>query len=101
MTLTALEIPLTSGADDFTFRARLLDTYYRFRFTWNARDESWALSAFNDDETPIFTGRRMLLTSIHVLGAGALTVVANDYSDEQPGRNDLGGRVSLLWAYFE
>lgn len=99
MTIRALGIPLTPDAADFTVRTKLLRDYYRFRFSWNHRDESWFFSVFKDDGTPIKTGKRLTLFGTHLLDFGFLSAVAADRTGGQPGRHDLGGRVSVLFFY--
>lgn len=102
----ALSLPLDPEieADDFTIS--LDGGVYRFRFTWNSRAQAWVMDVLTEAEEPIVSGVRVVVNFPILdqfedsrLPPGKLIVVDTGGTGEEPGRNDLGARVQIV--YFE
>lgn len=97
MSTQALEFTKKTTSANYKYRTTLLGTTYIFKFTWNERDAAWFFGVFTPEDEPIFQGRRLTLNAPHLLGQGIVVATAPDNS--QPGRDDIGKRVSMLFLY--
>ena len=97
-------IPTKTDLPRYDFEIELEGATYTFSFDWNDRDEGWYLSVFNAAKNPLIQGRRIViqypLLDPHrdsQLPPGVL--LADDTSGQniEPGFEDLGGRVKLLY----
>lgn len=73
-------------------------------FKWNVRDESWYLSMYQEDETPVAVGMRLVVgwnPIRRLIGTdaplGALYVHDTTGTDEEAGFDELGTRVLVLY----
>lgn len=109
-------IPVDSSTDDYVITVSLDAKTFDLRLRWNTRDDRWYMSIYEADEpTNTDGGRAAIIDSIPVL---ADTPMLRLFSDRRrplgeivpidtdarlgaadPGRNDLGSRVVLV--YFD
>lgn len=97
---------LSAGSDapHYDFSATLEGRLFTFELRWNERSGAWFLSLFEANGAPIFSGRRVVIGT-NLLGRSADarlprgTLLAYDTSDanRDAGREDLGGRVQILY----
>lgn len=102
----ALEIPLRSDLAHFEVQVPLEGATYTLEMRWSVREERWYLDVLTEERDPIYTGIALVLS--FRLGArcaderwppGALYAVDTSGANLDPGINDLGVRVKLV--YFE
>lgn len=98
-------IPLSTRGDSLFFSiSTVLDAeVFVFECKWNFRDESWYLSIFEEDNTPIVQGVRMVLgtylgrKSTHKLfKSGVFVMVDTTGQSMEATQEDLGYRVKLI-----
>jgi hypothetical protein len=77
---------------------------YVLRFDWSARDESWYLSIYDQDEEPLALSLRMLTGHPILKGQtdprlppGQLFVVDTTGSDADPALGNFGAEVALVY----
>ncbi len=96
-------LPFDSTAT-YTMTLTLGELDYQFAVYWKARDESWAFDISTIDGVNIFSGQRIATNTIlseafqDRLPGMLIAISTDDQDDSDPGRNDLGNRVSLLYA---
>jgi hypothetical protein len=103
--MTTLILAAAADAPHFDFSSTLEGKLLTFEFRWNERSGAWFLSLFDDTGAPIFSGRRVVLGA-DLLGRSADSrlppgmLIAYDTSGAnlEAGRNDLGGRVKILYV---
>lgn len=101
----SLVLPVGSDAPHYDFSSALEGKLLTFEVRWNERSGAWFLSLYDSTGEPIFSGRRVVLGT-NLLGRSADsrlppgTLIAYDTSGANldAGRNDLGGRVQLLYV---
>jgi hypothetical protein len=99
-------LPAVSGVKHYDFSTDLEGSVYTFEIYWNERAEAWFLSVSDASGNAIVSGRKVVLGA-PLLGRAVLSsgppgrLIAVDMSkeDREPGLNDLGDRVQLV--YFE
>lgn len=81
---------------------------FRLLTRYNKRVDSWFLSLYQDDGTPIATGRRLTVGNFlfpWLVGrnrpAGQLIAIDTTDRDSDPGELDLGNRVQVLYVDAE
>lgn len=99
-------IPLRKDQARFDFTVVLDGVAYLFLFSWNSRDSAWYMSLFTEDETPICLGVKVVVnwplcyrTRSPLKPPGLLMAFDQASQGVNPGLEDLGGRVRLL--YFD
>lgn len=103
--MTFLVLPLQGDADKFTVRTDLLGEEFRFDFLWNERDEHWYFSLFTSTDEPILQGQRVTIGNFVLKNVlfvnrpkGFLIAIDKEGTETDPGRNDLGNRVELVFT---
>lgn len=106
--MTFVTLPLQTEVDKFTVRTTLLGAEYRLDFLWNTRDEHWYLSMFDATGTPIVQGVKVVIGNFilrtnrgQVRPRGWLVAIDKEGTDIDPGRNDLGTRVDIVFTDFQ
>lgn len=104
--MTVQQLPVTADSPRYQFTTSLENTTFTFVFKWNERDGAWYMSLLDGDGVPILTGRRIVI-NFPLLArvvdarrpAGELIAIDTTNSKTEPGRDDFGKRVLLL--YYE
>src|ERR1700749_78717 len=103
--MTAQVLPVTSDVEHYTFQTVLSDTLFGFRFDYSQRDDHWYMSLYDDSGVAILEGLRVTLGAFYLYRVATLrrpagVIMAFDTTNKNldPGRNDLGGRVRLLFV---
>lgn len=96
------EIPLTSELPNYTQETPLGGGVYQISPAWNGRSGTWYAALSRDGER-LLAGRRVLVDASLIgrfkdgrLPGGALVPLDLDASRVDPGREDLGGRVTVV-----
>ena len=100
----AFEVPLTIDFDDYSFAIDLDGTTYQLTLRWNGRAEKWFISLELQDGTEVI-GMRPVIADWPPFARfrgpniplGELLFVDTSRSNTDPGRNDLGERVILVY----
>lgn len=106
MAMWNLDIRYKSDENEFFHTQELDGRRYQFRFTWNKRDNAWRISAYLPDGTPLALSRKIVI-GIPLFYAdidkrlppGWLMAVDRSDSNVDPGHDELGQRVPLI--YFD
>lgn len=98
-------IPTRSDSPSFVETVSIGDTTYRLAFSWNEREGFWYMDISTDDDDPILLGLKLVANwelmrrfADERLPDGQILVLDQSGRDEDPGRNDLGDRVILVFA---
>ena len=101
--MSRLTIPVTSTEPSSSVDVMLDDKAFSIETRWNDRDGAWYLSLYDADGEAIITGRRVVADwdlLLRVQDArrptGRLLVVDTTGAGD-PGRDDLGDRVQLVY----
>lgn len=105
-------IPTRTDQIDYTQTVSLDGVEYQFRFVWNQREEAWYLAISDIAGVSIVSGLKVVVGSIlnlHVVAdnapKGFLFAVDSQAADTtpgiDPGINDLGDRVGLIYIDAE
>lgn len=104
--MAVLRLPLRSDQPHFDFTVSLDGTAYKFLFRWNTRGSVWYMSVSLDDDTPLFMGVAVVVNwplgyrCRHPQKPKGLLMAFDDANTKKdPGLNDLGARVNVL--YFD
>lgn len=97
-------VPITSDFDDYSFTINLDGTIYELAFRWNSRKEKWFVSMSLEDGTPI-VGMRPVIADWPPfarfrnasLPPGELMFIDTSGQNIDPGHDDLGSRVLLIY----
>lgn len=99
-----LDLPCRTDLPHYQFEAELDGTNYQLEFRWNDRAAAWFLEVRDSSGTPLLSGRRVCLNSFTLrrfrglgLPPGELLCYDTSGTNTDPGLNDLGGRVRLLY----
>lgn len=99
-----VELPLIPSEPNYTFGVDLDEVTYLVEMRWNGRDNAWYMNFFEEDETPIRTGIKMVLGTF--LGRRSVSpkfpsglLVAVDLTGEGKDAtlDDLGTRVVVYY----
>lgn len=100
-------VPIQRGESAFEQRVPLGEALFRMRFRWNPRAATWYLDLSTDAGDPLMTSVAIRvgvpLTSHSPdprLPAGALIAVDTSGRGRDPGLDDLGARVPLLFIPY-
>jgi hypothetical protein len=100
----AIVIPLPTSVPSFTERVNLGGTTYTLSCYWNQRLSTWFLDLDDAEGNPIIVGRALVIDfpifgRFRVAGLPPGQLIAQDTSGQNldPGLNDLGARVQLLF----
>jgi hypothetical protein len=102
--MSALTIPLRTDLTHYSFQVELEGSAYGFELRWNERDFGWYMSLFDVEGNPLITARRVVLDlpmlirqKLAGLPPGQLIAIDTAGTGVEPGLNDLGGRVQLVY----
>jgi hypothetical protein len=100
----AIVLPTRPSAPDHSFEIELDGVLFRLTFLWNSRGEFWSMSIADVNGVQLLDGRRVvvgfpLLARFRDprLPAGELTAVDIGGTQADPGLDDLGARVRLIY----
>lgn len=103
--MATLILPANSDAPYYDFDVDLEGSSYTFEFYWNARSAAWFLTVYDATGDAIVAGRRVVLgvplfgRSVDTrLPPGFLIAIDTGTTEEDPGRNDLGTRVVIVYV---
>jgi len=98
-----IDLPQTTGRA-FRFQAVLSGVLYKFAFEYDVRDSSWYFHVFDAAGAALAMGQRACV-NIPLLAqltdtrkpAGWLMLIDTSNQYQDPGRDDLGSRVKLVY----
>jgi hypothetical protein len=89
----------------FDFTVDLSGTIYTIEINWNTENEFWTLGLYTSDKQPITQGRKIVCNSNlfefcshELLPPGKLYAVDTSGNNLDPGEDDLGIRVILVYS---
>jgi len=93
------QIPTQTDSDNYEFQLSLEGSAYTFIFVWNYRESCWEISIADIAYGIAIRIGVDVLASIPIIGKPPGRLVAGDTSGQglDPGLEDLGGRVVLLY----
>lgn len=99
------EIPVDSTVGHQTFEVELSGASYRIELRWNNRAQAWFISLYSGTGKPLLLGRRLVVNT-NILRRhrtpefppGDLVAVDTTGSNADPGADEIGKRVKLLYA---
>lgn len=99
------EIPLRNDLPNFEFTFDLENDTFRFSFLWNERMQKWFFSILTSDGTAIIYRQPCFVNYLVLdrfkderLPAGKIIFFDTSGKDIDPGRDDLGERVKMIYA---
>lgn len=102
----AVEIPLRNDLPHFELQIPLEERTYTFEFRWSVREERWYLDILTEERDPIYMGIAIVINwrlasrcAADERLPGALYALDTSGAQLDPGLEDLGERVKLI--YFE
>jgi hypothetical protein len=102
--VTVLRLPTRTDSPHYDFEIDLDSVTYQIEFRWNDRAAAWFMEIRDVNGVQLLSGRRVVLGYPLLarfrdprLPAGDIYAVDLTGSEVEPGVNDLGGRVSLLY----
>lgn len=105
--MAAVEIPIVPDLPHFDFQVELDAITYTLELRWNERDEAWYLSVLTAEEEPLLLGRKVVVGAplwarfrTAGLPPGDVVAVDTQGTDTDPGLEDLGRRVRLIYTPF-
>jgi hypothetical protein len=103
--VSVLVLPTRADAPYYDFEIELEQRSFLFTFRWNARDDAWIFDLATGDGEAILSGRKVTLGMPLLarfrdarLPAGDLLALDTTGQDVEPGLEELGGRVVLLYV---
>lgn len=94
---TFLSIPTFNSTDDYTQSTTLDGKDYVFRFQYNTRSGFWFMSLYDNDESPIVEGRKVVVNRDLLHGVtdarrpvGALVCLEVHDGVDEPTRDSFG-----------
>jgi hypothetical protein len=101
----AFFIPISSDAANFDIQVTLEEVTYTLEFRWNVRLGAWFMNILDaEGVTMLRAGTRVVVNwPLNAYGAnrqppGALVAVDTTQRGEDPGLDDLGERVQLIYV---
>lgn len=102
--MSILEIPVRSDVPFYDMDITLEGTAYFFEFYFNKRKDRWIMDILNQQKEPVLLGTP-LLTDVEMfdrfafdeMPPGLFVVLNLETNQLNPGRNDLGGIVKLIY----
>lgn len=99
---SAITLPI--GEHDYELLATFANVEYTLRLRWNARAAAWYLDLTDPDGEPVVTGIKCVLgvklggRSAHPFFDDNILILTNiGPTSVDPGIDDLGRRVQLVW----
>lgn len=81
---------------------------FRMTFRWNKRIDSWIVSLYEADDTPVAVGRRITVNNLlfpwlvtENRPAGQLIAIDTEDEDADPSHDDLGSRCIIAYLDVE
>ena len=100
----SLTIPLRNDLPRYNFQIELDGTTFGLEMAWNFRGEYWSMSIFDADGVALLYGVRLVVDFLLAsrfrdsrLPAGNFQAMDTSGEQRDPGFNDLGSRVLLLY----
>lgn len=101
----AVILPCRTDINHYDMQVVLDGVAYTLEFHWSYREESWFLDVKTEAGDPIYVGQKVVIDWGLGRGRcrdprfppGLIIAVDSTSRDENPGLNDLGGRVQLLY----
>lgn len=97
-------IPLTSDEGNYEFNAKLDDSIFNFKIYYNTRSETWTISMYDSEFSPIFQGLNLVLGYDYFYGIdndalpdGYLFLINIENENEAPTRDNLGTDCLLVY----
>lgn len=104
----AVTLPLRSDLPHYSFRVQLDGEMYGFAFWWNYGISAWMMSISDPDDVPLAVGIRVVVDfplaarfADSRLPPGTLLAIDTTGRQEDPGLEDLGARVIIVYATAE
>lgn len=101
----AIQLPTLAGREWYEFRITLDGVKYTVELRWNARSNRWTFSLRTRDGEPLLVGRRVVVGMPLLMRGtdprmppGDIIAVDQAGLDADPGRDDLGSRVLLMYV---
>lgn len=100
----SVEIPLQAGLPHFEVQTTLDDQAYTLELRWSVREERWYLDVYTEEREPLYRGIAVVIN--YRLGfrcaddrwpKGALFAVDTSTAQTDPGLEDFGERVKLIY----
>jgi hypothetical protein len=105
--MAMVEIDISAGLFAFDQEVQLDGARYRIELRWNVRVQAWYWSLYDVNDEAVVEGRRLvvnwpLLRNVSVANAppGQFYAFNTANPGVDPGLNDLGGNVRLLYAEY-
>ena len=106
MALAFTRVPTTSDFTRYVQLTEMGERRYRIRLAWQGRSAAWYFSLYAEDGTPLVLGRKLRLAypvlrqfvATGKLPEGHLLIPDLDRSKVEPGREDLGERLQVLYG---
>ncbi len=102
----SLTLPLRSDLEDYDLQVTLDGVLFTLRFRWNRREQCWYMDVGGENGRPILASIKVVIdyplgarSRNALMPAGMFVAVDTTSQRLDPGLNDLGVRVLLL--YFE
>lgn len=101
--MAVVEIPVPVGRFDAEIQIALDGVTYGMRFRYNTRMDAWFLDLSDEEGVPILSGRRIVVDwpllerRSRAVPPGHLYAFDTTLRQQDPGRDDLGTRVLLLY----
>lgn len=99
------QIPVRSDLPAYDFKITLDAVVYQLSFTWSERAQLWTMDIADENEEPIAMGIRMFASvpSTYIykdprFPARQFLVLDTAGKNKNPGRDDFGSRVLLLYG---
>jgi len=72
-----LQIPIGSNEPHFTQETELFGEVYNFEFEWIEREQMWLMHMYNEEQTPILLGQRLMPNIAYRISALQLVLLSN------------------------
>lgn len=102
--MAVLEIPLRSDIENYSFTTTLEGKRYGFGFHFNARMAKWIFDVNQNDGTAIVSGIPVYVGMLplaryrnELLPPGTIIFIDTAGGNVDPGEDDLGSRVSMMY----
>lgn len=98
-------VPVRAGISHQELQLPVDDRVYTLELRWSVREERWYLDVLDEERTPIYTGIALVLNfplGVRCVSpdwwAGTLFLSDTSGENREPGLDDLGARVALIYA---
>ena len=109
--MSTIVLPTRVDVPHYTFEIELERRTFGFEFLWNDRSKSWSFNLFRDglyDDAHLLLAGRKIVIDLPLLAryrdprlpAGELCAIDTSGQAQNPGLDELGDRVRLLYFDF-